>query len=277
LTVTRRANAYVVAGILVTGGALAIPALGFASAGGGAGLGGSSTTSSSTTSPSTTTSGTKATTKASNVSSQSSGVVQPGNGTVSASGNGITVSAHASAMLYKGVRFTGTVAAASAGDTIEVERLGRQTHWAWAPTAHGTAGANGAFTAYWPANHIGRFQIRAVIEGRAGSSASASAPSPAMTITVYRMAIATLYGPGEYGSTTACGETLRPNTIGTANRTLPCGMHVSIYWHGRTLVVPVIDRGPYANHADWDLTMATAAKLGMNGTETIGAVSLPSK
>jgi rare lipoprotein A len=266
--VTRRANAYVVAGILVTGSALAIPALGFASAGGGAGLGTGTTTSSTTSSVPTSTPTT---------TSRSSGVVQPGNVTVSASGNGITVSARASAVLYKGVHFTGTVPASNAGDTIEIERLGRQTHWNWAPTAHGTAGANGSFTAFWPANHIGRFQIRAVIEGRSGSTASASSPSPAMTIIVYRMAIATLYGPGEYGSTTACGETLHPNTIGTANRTLPCGMRVSIYWHGRTMVVPVIDRGPYANHADWDLTMATAKKLGMDGTETIGAVSLPTK
>jgi rare lipoprotein A len=264
--VTRRANAYVVAGILATGSALAVPAL--AASGGGAGLGGGGASS-------TTSSG--STTKASNASPQQTGVAQPGNVTVSASGNGISVSARASAVLYKGIKFTGSIPASDAGDIVEIERLGRQTHWAWAPTAHGTAGANGSFTAFWPANHIGRFQIRAVIQGHAGSSANAVAPSPAMAITVYRMAIATLYGPGFYGSKTACGETLHPNTIGTANRTLPCGMKVSIYWHGRTMVVPVIDRGPYANHADWDLTMATAAKLGMNGTETIGAVSLPTK
>ncbi len=41
------------------------------------------------------------------------------------------------------------------------------------------------------------------------------------------------------------------------------------------MVVPVIDRGPYANHADWDLTMATGKALGVTGTAKIGAVSLP--
>jgi rare lipoprotein A (peptidoglycan hydrolase) len=41
------------------------------------------------------------------------------------------------------------------------------------------------------------------------------------------------------------------------------------------MVVPVIDRGPYANGADWDLTEVTASKLGIDGTATIGAVSLP--
>jgi hypothetical protein len=39
--------------------------------------------------------------------------------------------------------------------------------------------------------------------------------------------------------------------------------------------VPVIDRGPYANGADWDLTEATDKALGIPGTATIGAVSLP--
>jgi hypothetical protein len=37
----------------------------------------------------------------------------------------------------------------------------------------------------------------------------------------------------------------------------------------------VIDRGPYANGADFDLTMATGQALGLGGTARIGAVSLP--
>ena len=45
---------------------------------------------------------------------------------------------------------------------------------------------------------------------------------------------------------------------------------------GRMIVVPVIDRGPYANSADWDLTEATAQKLATPGIANIGAVSLPS-
>jgi rare lipoprotein A (peptidoglycan hydrolase) len=40
------------------------------------------------------------------------------------------------------------------------------------------------------------------------------------------------------------------------------------------IVVPVIDRGPYANGASWDLTMATGEALGMYTTATIGAVPL---
>ncbi len=92
---------------------------------------------------------------------------------------------------------------------------------------------------------------------------------------MFLSSIASWYGPGDYGSRTACGRKLRPTTIGVANRTLKCGTQVALYYNGRTMVVPVIDRGPYANHADWDLTQATARALGFTGVATIGAVSLP--
>ena len=38
-------------------------------------------------------------------------------------------------------------------------------------------------------------------------------------------------------------QRLRRGTIGLANRTLRCGESVAIYYQGRTLIVPVIDRG----------------------------------
>ncbi len=93
---------------------------------------------------------------------------------------------------------------------------------------------------------------------------------------MYRPSTATLYGPGLYGHHTACGRVLRRTTVGVANRTLPCGTSVSVYYRGRIAVVPVIDRGPYSNHANWDLTEATAQSLGMSGTSTIGTIPLSS-
>ncbi|MGI8430277.1 MAG: septal ring lytic transglycosylase RlpA family protein [Solirubrobacteraceae bacterium] len=202
--------------------------------------------------------------------------VQPGEETVTASGDGIAVAARASALLRGRLQFTGTVPRSSAGDSIEIERLGRQTGGVWAPTVHTTARAGGSFVAVWQTNHIGRFAIRAVIERRRRAASASPRPrtSPSLSVTVYRSAIATQYGPGFYGQTTACGQVLRRNTIGVANRTLPCGTPVAIYYQGQTIVVPVIDRGPYANHADWDLTEATGKLLAMDGTATIGAVSL---
>jgi hypothetical protein len=199
--------------------------------------------------------------------------IQPGNATVSASGDGMTITTIASAFLSNTLRFTGSAPASDRGATVEIERLGHETGWAWAPTANAQVGSDGSFSAVWRANHIGRFAIRAVIV--TSSAPRGAAASPSLTITVYRPSGATLYGPGFWGHKTACGQTLRRRALGVANKTLPCGTQVAIYYHGRTITVPVIDRGPYRAGYDWDLTMATAHALGIPGTVTIGAVSLP--
>jgi hypothetical protein len=73
--------------------------------------------------------------------------------------------------------------------------------------------------------------------------------------------VATWYGPGLYGNGTACGGTLRPATLGVAHRTLPCGTKVTFSYRGNFVRTRVIDRGPYANGADWDLTEAVAEAL----------------
>lgn len=201
--------------------------------------------------------------------------VQSGKVSVSASGDGVTLQTTASAMLRRRLRFTGTAPRRLSGATVEVERSGHQTHWHWASTASATIQPDGSFSAVWHTNHIGRFAIRAVIAGR--SVAQAARDTPPLTITVYRPSRATLYGPGLYGRRTACRRKLTRRTIGLANRTLRCGTKVALYYRGRTMVVPVIDRGPYANGADWDLTEATGRALGLHGTARIGAVSLPAR
>ena len=89
------------------------------------------------------------------------------------------------------------------------------------------------------------------------------------------MQLATWYGPGFWGNQTACGIVLTPDLLGVAHRTLPCGTPVAIDYQGRSIVVPVIDRGPYGvAGADWDLTQATAFTLGMSETSTVGALRL---
>ena len=197
--------------------------------------------------------------------------MQSGNLTVSTTGTGVTLQTRASAMLRNGLSFSGTAAGAN-GQTIEIERSGHQTGWRWTPTARAVI-ANGSFNAVWSTNHIGRFSIRAVVVS--AKLASPATATPPLTVTVYRPSRATWYGPGLYGRRTACGERLTRTTIGVANRTLRCGESVALYYAGRTLVVPVIDRGPYANGADWDLTQATSRALGTPGVAQIGAVSLP--
>lgn len=116
----------------------------------------------------------------------------------------------------------------------------------------------------------------AVTNAAAATTGGASAPSaspsahPATRAKVKPSAIATWFGPGFYGSTTACGQTLTPQTIGVANRTLPCGTLVKVSYKSHTLVVPVIDRGPYSHiGADWDLTAGAAQALGVLETVRI--------
>jgi len=204
-------------------------------------------------------------------------IPQNGDTTVTTAGSGVTLQTVSSAMLRKGLSFSGTASPGAAGQTIEIERSGHETSWTWQPTVSAAVAADGSFTAVWLTNHIGRFAIRAVVVPSASSVtvAQSATVTPSLTITVYRPSRATQYGPGFYGRRTACGQKLTTGMIGVANRALRCGTKVAVYYHGRTLIVPVIDRGPYANGADWDLTEATVAALGISGTAEIGAVSLP--
>ncbi|MGI8804067.1 MAG: RlpA-like double-psi beta-barrel domain-containing protein [Solirubrobacteraceae bacterium] len=69
----------------------------------------------------------------------------------------------------------------------------------------------------------------------------------------------------DYGLGLACGGLLAVNQIGVAHKTAPCGTLIDFTYNGRTLRVPVIDRGPYIVGREWDLTGATAAALGFPG------------
>lgn len=69
----------------------------------------------------------------------------------------------------------------------------------------------------------------------------------------------------DYGLGLACGGTLGRNQLGVAHKTAPCGTLITFEYRGRSLTVPVIDRGPYVAGREWDLTGATAAALGFPG------------
>jgi uncharacterized membrane protein len=71
------------------------------------------------------------------------------------------------------------------------------------------------------------------------------------------------------GNGVACGGTLMPGTLGVAHKTLPCGTMVKLRYHGRSITVPVIDRGPYVAGRDYDLTEATRDRLGFPGVDTV--------
>jgi len=121
-----------------------------------------------------------------------------------------------------------------------------------------TTNRRGAFRAYWVLHATGIHEIRAYgIHDRRVSGSQ----SPVRRLTVYRRAAASYYGPGLYGGALACGGTLQPGTLGVAHKYLPCGTRVRLRYRGRSLTVPVVDRGPYVGGRDFDLTEATKERL----------------
>jgi peptidoglycan hydrolase-like protein with peptidoglycan-binding domain len=88
---------------------------------------------------------------------------------------------------------------------------------------------------------------------------------------------ASWYGPGFYGNTTACGQTLRKGTVGVAHKRLPCGTRVVLAHRGNWARAKVIDRGPYVRGRKWDLTKPLAEALGTipAGTAPVKAAVVP--
>lgn len=87
--------------------------------------------------------------------------------------------------------------------------------------------------------------------------------------TGWRTARASWYGSAFYGHTMAGGGTYGPNVMGVAHKSLPFGTKVTISYAGKTVTVPVVDRGPYTPGREFDLTSATARALGFSGVQTI--------
>jgi rare lipoprotein A len=152
----------------------------------------------------------------------------------------------------------GSISSGASRRRIVVQiRSGRR----WQTVTRTRTRAGGRFRASWRARKLGRFRVRAVAPGT-------RAPSRLVRgkVTVYRPASASWYGPGLYGNKMACGGTLSPGTVGVANKTLPCGSKVTLRYRGRTVTVPVVDRGPYAAGRVYDLTAATKQKLHFGST-----------
>ena len=122
--------------------------------------------------------------------------------------------------------------------------------------------AGGSYKVRWRAPGSGVYEARARVDG-------SSVRSQDIRINAYRPAAASYYGPGLYGGALACGGSLTAGKLGVAHKTLPCGAKVTLRYRGRTVTVPVIDRGPYAGNREYDLTAATKAKLGFPSTGTV--------
>ncbi len=106
---------------------------------------------------------------------------------------------------------------------------------------------------------------QAATGGASSELGGAAAAGQSIAFSPMRTAGATWYGPGLYGRHTACGEVLRPDTVGVAHRSLPCGTMVKFAYHGHSLITQVIDRGPYTKGHAWDLTNGARMALGFEG------------
>jgi hypothetical protein len=168
---------------------------------------------------------------------------------------------HANVLLGGDIAFIGQMTPRVNRRWVSVEELMRGR---WVSVAHTLTDREGYFRErLWP-HRLGRLALRV----------EAAGVPPARTLlagrvaTVYHQVVASWYGPG---GTTACGESLGAGTLGVANKTLPCGTMVTLRFCGRTVTVPVIDRGPYVAGRDYDLTYATKLALGAGDVSTIWA------
>jgi rare lipoprotein A (peptidoglycan hydrolase) len=136
--------------------------------------------------------------------------------------------------------------------SLRIQRAGR-----WRTLARARTNARGRFTL--------RDRVRQALSARARVSAPGAAPRSVGRLNVYRSALASWYGPGLYGQRLGCGGTLSAGDLGVAHKSLPCGARVTLRHRGRILRVRVIDRGPYVGGREFDLTAATARRLGFSG------------
>ena len=79
--------------------------------------------------------------------------------------------------------------------------------------------------------------------------------------------LASWYGPGFAGKRTASGERFDPHELTCAHRTLPFGTRLKVtnLENGRSVVVRVNDRGPYAGGRVLDLSREAARRIGLLG------------
>ena len=86
---------------------------------------------------------------------------------------------------------------------------------------------------------------------------------------------ASWYGPGFHGRRTASGERFNSNEMTAAHRFLPFGTRLRVVneANGRSVVVRVNDRGPFAHRRIIDLARGPAQSLGLTSSGT-GYVSL---
>lgn len=82
--------------------------------------------------------------------------------------------------------------------------------------------------------------------------------------------VASWYGPGFHGKTTANGETYNQYAMTAAHKLLPLGTEIRVTHleNGKSVLVRVNDRGPFVDDRIIDLSRAAASRLEMMNTGT---------
>lgn len=168
-------------------------------------------------------------------------------------------------LLGRRIRISGRLRPGQAGQTVSLQLLGG-SGWRTVRNAETMAGGRFAIT-----YAVGRTSSRQARLRFAGYGRSGVSIRHLGRVTVYRPTQASWYGL--IGNRTACGQTLTTGTLGVAHKTLPCGTQVTLRYGGRSVRVPVVDRGPYVGGREWDLTLATARRLNFGGVGTVWSSS----
>ena len=151
----------------------------------------------------------------------------------------------------------GTLSPGLSGRSIDLQAMGPH---GWRDVAHTHAGASGRFRLRYTPHATGSRRVRLRF---GGDSYDLPAHRVLGRLNVYRLAGASWYGGG---GSLACGGSLTSSTLGVANKTLPCGTLVTLRYDGRSVRVPVVDRGPFVAGREFDLTEATKHALGFGDT-----------
>lgn len=164
----------------------------------------------------------------------------------------------------KDIAIRGRLSPGVGGRKVTVQR---QRKGDWDRVAAARTDGDGSYRAEWTPDELGSHPVRAKF---GGDDLNGSVKRQVEhRVHVYRSADASWYGPGLYGNRTACGQTLREDTVGVAHKQLPCGTKVRFHYRGETEKIRVIDRGPFIAGREWDLTEAAKRKLGFPDLDEI--------
>ncbi|MHB1835425.1 MAG: septal ring lytic transglycosylase RlpA family protein [Solirubrobacteraceae bacterium] len=155
------------------------------------------------------------------------------------------------------VSVRGRLAPAQPGRLVVLER---RTGRGWRRVIVRRTGRNGGFWVRWSGGGRLPAKLRILFPG---DSANASTAQRLGIAVVLHPSVASWYYDA---GATACGFHA---TYGVANRTLPCGTHVTIRRGSRSVTAVVDDRGPFVWGRTWDLNQNTAAALGFAGVGTV--------